>query len=59
MIKIEEFGSVKSVVIFSNNSEEIRKYTIMDIDRGCTVFDGRSGYTGDKSTIIYSVMDRT
>ncbi|MFA9398130.1 MAG: YitT family protein [Clostridiaceae bacterium] len=56
---IEGFSSVKSVVIFSKNSEEIRKYIIKEIDRGCTIFDGRGGYTGDSNSIVYSVMDRT
>ena len=56
---IEGFTSVKAVMVFSNNSENIKEYIISDIDRGCTVFQGEGGYTGNKSSVIYSVMDRT
>lgn len=56
---IEGFNSVKAVMIFSNESEEIREYIIKDINRGCTIFDGKGGFSGDMNTIVYSVMDRT
>ena len=56
---IEGFTSVKAVMVFSNNSEHIQKYIINEIDRGCTAFEGQGGFTGNKSTVIYSVMDRT
>lgn len=56
---IQGFNSVKSVQVFSNNSEPIKKYIIEDLDRGCTVFEGKGGFTGNKSTVVFSVMDRT
>lgn len=56
---IEGFTSVKSVMVFSPSSEEIKKYIIHEIDRGCTVFEGQGGFTGKKNNVIYSVMDRT
>lgn len=56
---IEGFNSVKVVMIFSNESEEIREYIIKGINRGCTIFDGKGGFSGDMNTIVYSVMDRT
>ena len=56
---IEGFTSVKAVMVFSNNSERIQKYIINEIDRGCTAFEGQGGFTGNKSSVIYSVMDRT
>lgn len=56
---IEGFTSVKAVMVFSNNSEPIRKYIIDEIDRGCTVFEGQGGFTGNKKSVIYSVIDRT
>lgn len=56
---IEGFNSVKAVMVFSNNSEHIKTYIIREIDRGCTVFQGQGGFTGNKSSVIYSVMDRT
>lgn len=56
---IEGFTSVKSVMVFSPSSDEIKKYIISEIDRGCTVFQGEGGYTGNKNNVVYSVMDRT
>ena len=56
---IEGFTSVKAVMVFSNNSESIKKYIIREIDRGCTVFEGKGGFTDTKNSVIYSVMDRT
>jgi len=56
---IEGFTSVKAVMIFSNNSQQIQKYIIDEIDRGCTAFEGQGGFTGIKNSVIYSVMDRT
>jgi uncharacterized membrane-anchored protein YitT (DUF2179 family) len=56
---IEGFTAVKAVMVFSNNSEHIKEYIIREIDRGCTVFQGQGGFTGNKSSVIYSVMDRT
>lgn len=56
---IEGFTTVKAVMVFSNNSEQIRKYIINEIDRGCTTFEGKGGFTNNKNSVIYSVMDRT
>jgi len=56
---IEGFTSVKAVMVFSNNSAHIQKYIINEIDRGCTAFEGQGGFTGNRSSVIYSVMDRT
>ncbi|MHB8074742.1 YitT family protein [Desulfosporosinus fructosivorans] len=56
---LEGFTSVKAVMVFSNNSEYIQKYIINEIDRGCTAFEGQGGFSGEKNSVIYSVMDRT
>lgn len=56
---IEGFTSVKAVMVFSHNSAHIQKYIINELDRGCTAFVGQGGFTGTKSSVIYSVMDRT
>lgn len=55
---VEGFSSVKAVIVFSNNSESIQKYIINEVDRGCTAFEGQGGFSGDKKSVIYSVMDR-
>ena len=42
---IEGFTSVKAVMVFSNNVEKIQIYIINEIDRGCTAFEGKGGFT--------------
>ena len=56
---LEGFTSVKAVMVFSNDNKQIQKYIINEIDRGCTAFEGQGGFSGDKNSVIYSVMDRT
>jgi uncharacterized membrane-anchored protein YitT (DUF2179 family) len=56
---IEGFTSVKAVMVFSNSSEQIQKFILNEIDRGCTAFEGKGGFTNNKQSVIYSVMDRT
>ena len=56
---LEGFTTVKSVAIFSEDSEAIKSYIIKEINRGCTVFEGKGGYTNTPSSVVYSVMDRT
>lgn len=56
---LEGFTTVKSVAIFSEDSEAVKNYIIKEINRGCTVFEGKGGYTNAPSSVVYSVMDRT
>ena len=56
---IQGFTSVKSVAVFSNDSQAIKKYIVNELDRGCTIFQGEGGYTGNRNSVVYSVMDRT
>ncbi len=56
---LEGFTSVKAVMVFSNDNESIQNYIIKELDRGCTEFDGKGGYSGNKNSVVYSVMDRT
>ncbi|MBE6047694.1 MAG: YitT family protein [Clostridium sp.] len=55
---ISGINSCKQVIIFTSNEEMVSEYIIKDIDRGCTVFDGRGGYTGNKNSVIFTVLDR-
>lgn len=55
---IDGFKSCKQVYIFTNEETEIVKYIKKDIDRGCTVFKGRGGYSGKENTLILTVLNR-
>ena len=55
---IDGINSCKQVIVFTSNVEMVSNYIIKDIDRGCTVFDGRGGYTGNRNSVIFTVLDR-
>lgn len=55
---IDGFNSCKQVYIFTNKEDIIVEYIKNDIDRGCTVFKGRGGYSGKENTVILTVLDR-
>ncbi|WP_160677725.1 YitT family protein [Clostridium sp. C8-1-8] len=56
---IEGFNSAKAVAIFTNKSDVIKSYIVNEVNRGCTVFEGKGGYTNEEKKVIYCVMDRT
>ncbi|WP_297417716.1 YitT family protein [Clostridium sp.] len=55
---IEGFNVCKSVFIVSKNNEEISKYIIDTLDRGCTFLKGIGAYSGEESDILYAVLSR-
>lgn len=55
---IEGFNICKQIMIISKKNEEISKYIIEKLERGCTVFNGKGGYTGDDTFILYTVLNR-
>lgn len=55
---IDGFTSCKQVYIFTSKEELVVDYIKKDVDRGCTVFKGKGGYTGKENTIIFTVLDR-
>jgi uncharacterized membrane-anchored protein YitT (DUF2179 family) len=55
---IDGFNVCKQVYIISSKNEEIRKYIIEILERGCTIFDGKGGFSGNNEKILYSVLSR-
>jgi uncharacterized membrane-anchored protein YitT (DUF2179 family) len=55
---IDGFNVCKQVYIISNKNEEIREYIIEVLERGCTIFDGRGGFSKSHAQILYSVLSR-
>ncbi|ENZ03626.1 YitT family protein [Clostridium thermobutyricum] len=55
---ISGYYTCHQVIIFTNKTKYIKEYIINDIDRGCTIFTGEGGYTGENKNIIYCVLER-
>lgn len=55
---IDGFNSCKQVYIFTDKEDMIVEYIKNDIYRGCTVFKGKGGYSGNENTMILTVLDR-
>lgn len=47
------------VIIFTKNTEKIKSYIINEVDRGCTLFKGEGGYTGNEKSVLYCVLGKS
>ena len=56
---IEGFNVCKSVFIISKKNDEISKYIIYTLERGCTFLNGVGAYTGESNNILYAVVSRS
>ncbi|WP_160685484.1 YitT family protein [Clostridium sp. C2-6-12] len=56
---IDGLNMSKQVMIFTEQEKLISDYIINDIDRGCTVFYGKGGYTGKHSCMILTILNRS
>ena len=55
---IEGFNVCKSMFIISKKNDEISKYIIETLDRGCTFLSGVGAYTGESNNILYAIVSR-
>lgn len=55
---IEGFSVCKSVFIISKKNDEISKFIINTLDRGCTFLKGMGAYTCQESDVLYAVISR-
>jgi uncharacterized membrane-anchored protein YitT (DUF2179 family) len=56
---IDGLNMSKQVMIFTEQEQLVSDYIIKDIDRGCTVFYGKGGYTGKHSCMILTILNRS
>jgi len=49
----------KRVCIISNESEKIRRFIINDLQRGCSLYEVKGGYSGDIRVEIQSLLTQT
>jgi uncharacterized membrane-anchored protein YitT (DUF2179 family) len=55
--KVMLFGTSRTEIkIISARSEEIRQAILGEVDRGCTLLHGTSGYRGNEVNVILSVV---
>jgi uncharacterized membrane-anchored protein YitT (DUF2179 family) len=55
---IDGFNICKEITIISSKTEEISKYIIDELERGCTIFNGKGCYSGKPADILYTVLSR-
>jgi uncharacterized membrane-anchored protein YitT (DUF2179 family) len=55
---IEGVNTSKEVMIISSKINEISKYIIEELDRGCTILHGTGGYSAKTANILYTVLHR-
>ncbi|MEA4825981.1 MAG: YitT family protein [Clostridium sp.] len=55
---IEGLNTCKAIMIMSSQNELINQYIIKELDRGCTMFDGKGAYSGNNISVLYTVLDR-
>ena len=55
---IDGFNTSKEVVIMSSKVEEISKFILEELFRGCTYLKGEGAYTGKEIKVIYTVLGR-
>ncbi len=56
---ISGFNTCHQVVIFTEKIDILKEYIIRDIDRGCTTFKGKGGYTDKEKDVLYCVVGRS
>ena len=50
------FGSSKSVMIITDNEQQVADAILQTLDRGVTYLEGEGAYTGDKKRVIYCIV---
>lgn len=56
---VQGMTTCHQVIVFTDKLDILKEYINKDLDRGCTIFEGKGGYTGDKRNVIYCVLGRT
>ncbi|MDU5109054.1 MAG: YitT family protein [Clostridium sp.] len=56
---IEGFHVCKEVTIISKKSDEIGKFIMEELERGCTFLKGVGGFTGKDTCVLYAVLGRS
>lgn len=57
-ITVEVLNELKAVIIVSDKNKDISEAIMARLGRGITILDGKGGYTGNKTNVIYVVLSR-
>ncbi|WP_297436686.1 YitT family protein [uncultured Clostridium sp.] len=55
---IEGFNDCKQLIIITSKYEDLRKFILNSVDRGCTKIIGKGAYSSEDVTILYVVVSR-
>lgn len=55
---IEGLNSCKSIIVISSKNDMVNKFIMEELDRGCTMIQGKGAYSGKSKEILYTVLDR-
>lgn len=55
---INGLNMCKSIMVISTEKEKIGQFIIDELGRGCTIFQGKGGFSGQDTNILYTVLDR-
>ncbi len=53
---LQGFGSSKSVMIITDNEQQVADAILRTLDRGVTYLDGEGAYTGNEKRVIYCIV---
>lgn len=56
---IDGINVSKQVMVFTKKEKTVSDYIINEINRGCTVFQGKGGYTGQDNCVILTILTRS
>ncbi|MGG7178234.1 YitT family protein [Clostridium paraputrificum] len=56
---IDGFNLSKEIIIMSSKQDEISKFILEELFRGCTYLKGEGAYTGKDIKVIYTVLGRS
>ena len=56
---IDGFNPIKEIIVMSSKVEEISKFIMNDLQRGCTYLKGEGAFTGKDMLVIYTVLGRS
>lgn len=55
---IEGVNTCKEIMVISSKIDDISRYIIDELERGCTIFHGKGGFSGNDTRILYTVLYR-
>ncbi|KEH90071.1 membrane protein [Clostridium novyi A str. 4540] len=55
---IEGLNACKSIIVITSKNDEVNKFIIEKLNRGCTMIQGKGAYSGQNKEILYTVLDR-